>query len=106
MMIVRKLPVLMPGTTAVTTVKVKNLPNIVTGNVFTAVCDSVHGGGGLPQCMLGYHPPSRPPKKETPKKEPASRPPPRGKLRGIRFRPTPKGEIEGDQIQAHTQGGN
>ena len=32
------------------------------GYVFTRVCDSVHGGGGLPQCMLGYHPPgSRPP---------------------------------------------
>ena len=27
------------------------------GNIFTGVCDSVHGGGGLPQCMLGYPPP-------------------------------------------------
>ena len=28
------------------------------GNVFTGLCDSVHRGGGcLPQCMLGYHPP-------------------------------------------------
>ena len=27
------------------------------GNIFTPVCHSVHGGGGLPQCMLGYHPP-------------------------------------------------
>ena len=27
------------------------------GYVFTHVCDSVHGG--LPQCMLGYHPPWR-----------------------------------------------
>ena len=33
-------------------------------------------------------------------------PHPRGKLRGIRSRPTPKGEIERDQMQAHTQGGN
>ena len=33
-------------------------------------------------------------------------PHPRGKLRLIRSRPTPKGEIEGDQVQAHTQGGN
>ena len=30
----------------------------------------------------------------------------RGNLRGIRSRPTPKGEIEGDQVQAHTQGGS
>ena len=30
------------------------------GNIFTGVCDSVHGGG-LPQCMLEY-----PPGKETP----------------------------------------
>ena len=37
---------------------------------------------------------------------PGPGPQPRGKLRGIRSRPTPKGEIEGDQIQAHTQGGN
>ena len=27
------------------------------GNIFTGVCDSVHMGRGLPQCMLGYHPP-------------------------------------------------
>ena len=27
-------------------------------------------------------------------------------MRGIRSRPTPKGEIEGDQVQAHTQVGN
>ena len=33
-------------------------------------------------------------------------PHPREKWRGIRSRPTPKGEIEGDQVQAHTQGGN
>ena len=26
------------------------------GNIFTPVCHSVHRGGGLPQCMLGYHP--------------------------------------------------
>ena len=33
-------------------------------------------------------------------------PRPRGKLRDIRYRPTPKGEIERDQVQAHTQGRN
>ena len=46
------------------------------GYVFTRVCHSVNMGGGLPQCMLGYHPPgSRPPPKEAP---PGSRyPPPR-----------------------------
>ena len=38
--------------------------------------------------------------------DPPPGPHPGGKLRGIRSRPTPKGEIEGDQIQAHTQGGN
>ena len=99
------------------------------GYVFIRVCDSVNRGG-LPE---GNTPPPRrrplwkenplegdppwkeatpqkeaPPKKEAhPKKEaPPPGPHPRGKLRGIRSRPTPKGEIEGDQIQAHTQGGN
>ena len=49
-----------------------------------------------------------PPTKETPPKKegPPPGPHPRGKLRGIRSRPTSKGEIDGDQIQAHTQGGN
>ena len=49
-------------------------------------------------------PPARkdPPARETPPPSPRQR----GKLRGIRSRPTPKGEIEGDQIQAHIQGGN
>ena len=28
------------------------------GNIFTLVCHSVHWGG-LPQCMLGYHPPDQ-----------------------------------------------
>ena len=42
------------------------------GNVFTGICDSVHKGG-LPQCMLGYHPPAAdPPQAGTP---PWSRPP-------------------------------
>ena len=65
--------------------------------------------------------PRRPPAKEThqeggtppkeggtPRKEapPPPGPHPRGKLRGIRSRPTLKGGIEGDQIQAHTQRGN
>ena len=44
------------------------------GNIFTPVCHSVQrGGGGLPQCMLGYHPPGAdtppgpdPPGKQTP----------------------------------------
>ena len=27
------------------------------GNIFTPVCHSVHRGGVLPQCMLGYQPP-------------------------------------------------
>ena len=41
------------------------------GNIFAPVCHSVHGGG-LPQCMLGYHPPPRqppptpPPREQTP----------------------------------------
>ena len=43
----------------------------------------------------------RPPKKETPKKEA----PPSAKETPL-SRPTPMGEIEGDQVQAHTQGGN
>ena len=40
------------------------------------------------------------------RRHPPPGPHPRGKFRGIRSRPTPKGEIEGDQIQAHTQRGN
>ena len=55
-----------------------------------------------------------PPKKEAPPCQgdppcqeggPPPGPHPRGKLRGIRSRPTPKGEIEGDQIQGpHPRG--
>ena len=33
-------------------------------------------------------------------------PHPRGKLRGVWSRPTSKGEVEGDLVQAHTQGGS
>ena len=44
------------------------------GNIFTPVCHSVHRGG-LPQCMLGYTPPTRPltpgadPRDQTPPQE-------------------------------------
>ena len=51
----------------------------------------------------GDPPPRRPPSKETPL---PSRPTPRGEIEGDQVRPTARGEIEGDQIQAHTQGGN
>ena len=88
--------------------------------------------GGSASVHAGIHPPPRrppcqgnlpcqgdPPTKETPTKETPLQahtqggnwggsdpgPHPRGKLRGIRSRPTPKGAIQGDQIQAHTQGG-
>ena len=65
-------------------------------------CLSVHSGGGLPQVHAG-----RPPHQgDPPAKIPPPGPHPGEKLRGIRSRPTAKGEIEGDQIQAHTQGGN
>ena len=55
---------------------------------------------GRPPCQ-GDLLPRRPPAKETP-----SGPHPGRKLRGVRYRPTAKGEIEGDQIQTHIQGGN
>ena len=85
------------------------------GNIFTPVCHSIHGGVCLSACWDTI-PPSRegdPPAKETPqeggttlppKKEapPGKRPPPRRPPSS----PTPKGEIEGDQDQAHTQEGN
>ena len=64
------------------------------GNVFTGVCDSVNRGGGLPQCMLGYHHhPLRtpPPGADTPPEQiplrnrpPQSRHPPREADSGIR----------------------
>ena len=106
------------------------------GYVFTGVCDSVHRGGlpqcmlgytlpptketPLPRRTpsptkedplphQGDPPPRRPPLQRDllPSKEtPPPGPHPGGKLRGIRSRPTAKGEIEGDQIQAHTKGGN
>ena len=62
----------------------------------------------LPTPPAGRPPQGDPPARETSlpaKKTPPPGPHPGGKLRGIRSRPTPKGEIEGDQIQAHTQGG-
>ena len=87
------------------------------GNIFRSVCQEFcPRGGGLPQCMLGCPPaketpPSQgdPPAKEThplPRRPLLPVPHPREKLMGNRSRPTPKGEIEEDQIQAHTQGGN
>ena len=52
--------------------------------------------------------PKRPPQPGRPpcQRDPPPGPHPGGKLRGIRLRSTAKGEIEGDQIQAHTQVGN
>ena len=50
------------------------------GNIFTPVCHSVHGGGFLPQCVMGCHPPTPPdqtPPGSRPPRPPRTRPPPR-----------------------------
>ena len=87
------------------------------GYVFTRVCDSVHRGVRHPP-RRRHHPWETPPMKEAPPCQgdppeggtPLGRRPPcqGGTTLGRRSpsRPTPKGEIEGDQVQAHTQGGN
>ena len=62
-------------------------------------------GGGVPAPGRGGVC-SRPTPKEEIGRGSDPGPHPRGKLRGIRSRPTPKGGIEGDQIQTHTHGGN
>ena len=95
------------------------------GYVFTCVCDYVHRGVCLSACWdtatppRRRHPlprrppqeggtplPRRPPRRTPPKKEAPQEgggsdpgPHPKRKLRRIRSRPTPKVEIEGDQIQ-------
>ena len=102
------------------------------GNSFAPVCHSIHGGGacsrggvpapggsvwswGMPAlwgsdpggvCAPGPHERgklrgirSRPTPKEKKLRGIRSRPTPKGKLRGIRSRPTSKGDIEGDQMQ-------
>ena len=76
------------------------------GGVCLSACWDTPPLPGRPPCQ-GDPPPS----KEIPQGNPLPRRPPPGphpggKLRGIRSRLTAKGEIDGDQIQAHTQGGN
>ena len=84
------------------------------GNIFRSVCQEfcsqggvpvrggsglgglVPGGGGIPACLAGFQALAGG----------SPGPHPRGKLRGIWSRPTPKGEVEGDLVQAHTQGGS
>ena len=51
------------------------------GYIFTGICDSVHRGVPAPGGGV-----------------PAPGPHTRGNLRGIRSRPTPNGDIEGDQV--------
>ena len=48
------------------------------GNIFTGVCLSTGGGGGLPQCMLGYTSPGPDPPDQTPPEQiPREQTPPR-----------------------------
>ena len=105
--------------------------NEVVAKVMFLLMSVILSTGGLPQCMLGYcHPPRRRhlPRGEPPCEgdQPAKEAPPqeRGTPPGRRpskketplegeppcqgdppSKPTAKGEIEGDQVQAHTQGG-
>ena len=75
--------------------------------IFTGVCHSVNRGVCLSACwdtpLCQGDPPRQrdPPAKETPPPDPH----PGGKLKGIKSRPTAKGEIQGDQIQTHTPRG-
>ena len=101
---------------------------VVAKVIILLVSVTLSKGGGSASVYAGILPPPakeappaketplprrQPPAKETPQKEappaketPPLGPHPRGKLIGIRSRPTLEGEIEEDQIQAHTQGGN
>ena len=70
-----------------------------------------HPQGGTPQ--EGGTPlprrPTPPPHQEggtPPGRRPPSRPTPKGEIEGDQVQALTQGEIEGDQIQAHTQGGN
>ena len=99
------------------------------GYIFTGICHSLIRGVCLSACwdtlpaketppsskeppLLQGDPPRRLPSKETPQGDPSSKRPLSRKtpketpLQGDPPRPTPKGEIERDQIQAHTQGEN
>ena len=82
------------------------------GYVFIRVCNSVHRGGCLPQCMLGYHPPgnrhppgSRPPRADTPQSRhthPWNRPPKSRHTPGADT-PSPAPEQTHLQEQTHPQ---
>ena len=81
------------------------------GYIFTGVCDAVHGGVGGGGCLLQEGKSllprgvvSAPGGCLLPAGSPGSHT--MGNLREIRSRPTPKGEIEGDQVQAHSKGGS
>ena len=77
------------------------------GYVFTGMCDSVHRGGGEVSASVhaGIHPlgPGTPhgTRYNLPPQDQVHPPRP-----GTPPRPTPRGEIEGDQVQAYPKGGN
>ena len=75
------------------------------GYIFTGVCDSVHRGG-IPACIAGGIPACLAAGLRGCLVQ-RRRPGPGGVCfqEGL-SRPTPKGEVEGNQVQAHTQGGN
>ena len=67
----------------------------------------VSGGGGIPACLVGFQAHTQGGSLgDLARGRGSPGPHPRGKLRGIWSRPTAKGEIEGDLVQAHTQGGS
>ena len=74
-------------------------PSCGQGNIFTPVCHSFCSQGeGLPQCMLGYHPPpgpGRPPRDQADTTTPRTRQtpqPPRTRQTSPKTRQTPPGE--------------
>ena len=75
---------------------------VCEGYVFTPVCQSFCSQGECYPSMPCRWYPSMPCSRS-----PGGSPGPytKGKLRGIWSRPTAKGEVEGDLVQAHTQGG-
>ena len=88
------------------------------GYVFTCVCLStgvvsqhalqqvLGGGGGIPVCLAGFQAHTQGGSLRGSGWGGSPGPHTRGKLRGIWSRPTAKGEVQGDLVQAHTQGGS
>ena len=82
------------------------IPACIAGGVPACLAAGLKGGGGIPACLAGFQAHTQGGSLGGSGQGEGSRPTPKGEVEVDLVQAHSQGEVEGDLVQAHTQGGS